>query len=92
MTNRVDASLSDEGEYKMHNIGDHGSARMAKPIEVELRLNGVPTTMEVDTGASVSIVSEDLFKTLKAEGAPHERSCSPIRAQQSNFQPPTGGD
>ena len=45
------------------------SNRAAKPFEVKLKLNGVCTTMEVDTGASVSIISEDLFKTLKEEGA-----------------------
>lgn len=66
-TNRVDASLSDDEVYTMYTI--NGRDRMTKPFEVALTLNGVRTTMEVDTGAAVSIVSEKLFKTLQEEGA-----------------------
>ena len=31
------------------------------PIIVDLSINGTPTQMEVDTGASLSIVSENIF-------------------------------
>ena len=40
-----------------------------KPLLVEVNLNGVDTKMEVDTGASVSIIAEDEFQKLRADGA-----------------------
>ena len=39
-----------------------------KPLLVEVNLNGVDTKMEVDTGASVSIIAEDEFQKLRADG------------------------
>ena len=36
----------------------------SKPIEVSVLLNNVETTMEIDTGATFSIISEDTYKTL----------------------------
>ena len=63
-THRVDASLSSDEEYTMYTIRN----RTTKPFEVKLELNGVGTPMEVDTGASVSIVSEDRFKMLQEKG------------------------
>ena len=42
--------------------------RKTKPLIVNVELNGVSTSMEVDTGASVSIVSEQLFKKLRDQG------------------------
>ena len=35
-----------------------------KPIEVSVLLNNVETTMEIDTGATFSIISEDTYKTF----------------------------
>ena len=61
---RLDASLSSDEEYTMYTIRN----RTTKPFEVKLELNGVGTTMEVDTGASVSIVSENRFKMLQEKG------------------------
>ncbi len=53
-----DAMMSDsEGssdEYHLHKVGEHSSA----PIEVEVTANGQQLTMEVDTGAALSIISE----------------------------------
>ena len=34
----------------------------ARPITVQLHINGIPLTMEVDTGAAVSIISEQAQK------------------------------
>ena len=45
------------------------SNRTMKPFEVHLELNEVSTTMEVDIGPSVSIMSEDRFKGLQENGA-----------------------
>ena len=33
------------------------------PMRVELTLNGASLTMEVDTGASVSLISENSYRT-----------------------------
>ena len=37
----------------------------ARPITVHLHINGIRLTMEVDTGAAVSIVSEQTQKKLQ---------------------------
>ena len=44
------------------------SQRRNAPITVSLRVNQVETTMEVDTGASVSIMSETTYQKLWPEG------------------------
>ena len=53
-----DAIVSDsEGssdEYHLHKVGERSSA----PIEVEVSANGRSLTMEMDTGAALSIISE----------------------------------
>ena len=43
---------------------NHVRADPGKPYTVEVKLNGKPTTMGVDTGASVSLMAEDTFKSL----------------------------
>ena len=37
------------------------------PIEVEVSINGEPVTMQVDTGASRSVMSKRLFKSLPVQ-------------------------
>ena len=64
-THQVNASISDDEEYSMYTI----SNRTTKPFKVTLKVNGDDTTMEVDTGAWVSIVSEEQFKVLKENGS-----------------------
>ena len=61
---RVEAELSSE-EYPMYTVNTPTN----KPLSVEVNLNGVDTKMEVDTGASVSIIAEDEFQKLRADGA-----------------------
>lgn len=41
----------------------------AKPLMVEINLNGVNTKVEVNTGASVSIMVEESFQLLQEMGA-----------------------
>ena len=57
----VDASLSSDEEYTMYTIG----SKTTKPFIVNVELDGVHTNMEVDTGASVSIMSEERFTALQ---------------------------
>ena len=48
---------------------------------VEVKLNGVTMQMEVDTGASVSLMGEAHFKSLKEKGA----MLSPSKAKLSTY-------
>ena len=47
-------------EYYLHKLGEKSS----HPIKVSLLANGQSLEMEVDTGADISIISEDTRKTL----------------------------
>ena len=40
------------------------SGRSTHPIKVKLEIQGKPVEMEVDTGAAVSIISEETYKRL----------------------------
>lgn len=51
----------------MYAISNHN--RWRKPFDVSVILNGVSMTMVVDTCASVSVVSDELFEELQEEGA-----------------------
>ena len=44
----------------MHKLGE----RSSQPLEVQVHVNETPLKMEVDTGAAVSIISEETGKTL----------------------------
>ena len=61
---RVEAELSSE-EYPMYTVNTPTN----KPLLVVVNLNRVGTKMEVDTEASVSIIAEDEFQKLRADGA-----------------------
>ena len=61
---RVDAD-SPVDEYPMYTV--HSDT--AKPLMVEINLNGVNTKMEVNMGASVSIMVEESFQLLQEMGA-----------------------
>ena len=51
--------LGDSGEYTLFQLGT--SAR-SKPIEIALQIDERPVTMEVDTGAALSLVSEEVYR------------------------------
>ena len=53
-------TASDSNDLKLFMIGEKSSP----PIEVEVQIDGQPLHMEVDTGAAVSIVSEETVKRL----------------------------
>jgi len=52
--------VSDLGEYELNYAGGGG----VKPIKVDLEVDGQQLSMEVDTGASLSLVSETNFRKL----------------------------
>ena len=62
-TNRInDEGTTDEDdqEYALYRV----SSGSSKPILVPVTLDGVSMEMELDTGASVSLVSEEIFQQL----------------------------
>ena len=51
---KADETESDPEEFQLFTLGTKAS----RPITVDMRVEGRPLTMEVDTGAAVSIISE----------------------------------
>ena len=51
------ASCDDEPVYSQFQLAD----RVSKPLAVQVEANGRTLDMEVDTGASLSIISEDAY-------------------------------
>ena len=62
------SQIEGEGEESESHELFISSQRRNAPITVSLRVNQVETTMEVDTGASVSIVSKATYKKLWSGG------------------------
>ena len=79
----VAPSRQEKEEYTMYQVN---SKRSTKPLMVEVKLNGVTMQMEVDTGASVSLMGKAHFKSLKEKGAtlsPPKQSCQRTLERQS---------
>ena len=66
-----------EDEYSMFRVG---SGRV-KPLYATVTVNGIPLSMEVDTGASVSIISLETFQTIQNGDAILELKESNVRLQ-----------
>ena len=71
MTNESSDSSSDgdhDGMYYLCRVGENELGRVSTdPITVSVVLDGQSTEMEIDTGASVSVMSESRFKKLWPE-------------------------
>ena len=60
---------SDPQEYSLFHIQ---GCKSSPPILITLKVNGVDLTMELDTGATLSLISEKTYKELfPAETVPH---------------------
>jgi len=55
----MDASVDAE-EYSLY----YSTSNKLRPLEVSLRVNQVDMTMEVDTGATLSVISEQTYSHL----------------------------
>ncbi len=53
----------DDDDYLLNNI----RPKPGKPLVMDFKLNGNPLTMELDTGAAVSLVSEDTYRNLLSD-------------------------
>ena len=55
-----DEPSSDEGDvYYIHRLNSD-----KQPYTIQLHLNGIPTNFEIDTGSSLTIISEKSYKTM----------------------------
>ena len=61
-----EAHIVEEEEYSIFHVG---SGRV-RPLYATVTVNGNPLSMEVDTGASVSITSLETFKTIQNGESP----------------------
>ena len=62
-THQIQSEPSDvheSDEYTLYNIKDPNH----RPMEVIAEINGVEVTLEVDTGATLSLISKDTYKRL----------------------------
>ena len=57
-------------EFHLFNVGE----RSSKPIVIEVVANGKPLKMEIDTGAALSIISEETKKTVFPNEPLHDSS------------------
>ena len=71
----IDASDSSDDDYSNEDDRDreytmyHVSSGSTKPLVVDVRINEIDIPMELDTGASVSLMSEANFQPLREKGA-----------------------
>ena len=63
-------SDSNDQSYNLFSIESH----TGKPIQVNLTVNEKPLTMELDTGASYSLISEETYKATWSEGPSLQQS------------------
>ena len=59
-THHMDTTEEEEEEYTMLQL----TSKEKEPYRVQLKLNGVHTSMEVDTGAAASIINEETYKRI----------------------------
>ena len=62
LTARTDPQGTGDAEYSMHHAST--DVRTSKPVYVALKVGQVDLTMEVDTGAAFSVISEDTYDSL----------------------------
>ena len=62
--NRQKVQLVEEDVISEILVLYHDKLSSDKPLEVDLQLEGKPLRMEVDTGAAVSLVSEETYRSL----------------------------
>ena len=63
-TNYVDAEETSGSTAELHMFAIGVSSTKSSPIRCEVEIEGTPLTMEIDTGAEVSIISDDTRKSL----------------------------
>ena len=59
-THHMETTEEEEEEYTMFHL----TSKEKELYRVQLKLNGVHTSMEVDTGAAASIINEETYKRI----------------------------
>ena len=70
----ADEQESDTTEYRLFSVSSQENA----PLVIEFTVNGQPLQMELDTGASISLISEQQYKQLQ-DASPLEKSSVILR-------------
>ena len=76
------AEEDEHQEYPMYTI----KSATAQPISAELLLNDAPVTMEIDTGATLSIMSKQKYLATW----PSETDAPPLRPSSTRLRTYTG--
>ena len=77
-------------EDLMMNLDHHKLPRSEPPLKVTVMFFDAPLLMEVDTGASRSVISIDTFKSLKKECLRRRRANLKLRDSKIKFRTYTG--
>ena len=64
LTNTLTSDQQIPGEYQLFSIQQEGTGSHTKPLTVLVTINGKSVTMEIDTGSSVSIISDSVFSSV----------------------------
>ena len=64
LTNTLTSHQQVPGEYQLFSIQQEGTGSHTKPLTVLVTINGKSVTMEIDTGSSVSIISDSVFSSV----------------------------
>ena len=76
----------DDNLYNIHWIQQQANP----PVRVELNINNKPIVMEVDTGASVSLINVSMFNQIKNQNDSIFLTKSKLRTYTSEVVTPTG--
>ena len=76
-------TIEEDPEYTMYHIGLGSS----NSLQTTVKVNGKPLIMEIDTGESVSVVSEQTFKSLQESQSELKLEQSSVRLQAYSGQP-----
>ena len=86
------AHYIEEGESEKPRVGKeygmyHVDAGQAKPLYATITVNGNPLAVEVDTGASVSITSQETFKAIQNGESTLQLEESSVKLQTYTGEP-----
>ena len=73
----------DEGEYKLFTLNTPSS----QPIKINVCINDVPVEMDLDTGASLSVISSSTYNFIARQGMVSPIVKSALRLQTYTGEP-----
>lgn len=78
----------DDEAYALYSIKDEAQA----PLQVQVRVNNIPVSMEFDTGATYSLISEATYEEIAAKGGagPLQKSTKKLKTYTGQAVPLLG--